>query len=346
MGTLRIYGTIDIKQFWPKGSSDADTTKIKLIVGKKSFEYKAHNEKKFTTTNVFKDAISKGQGSKPIIQANKADESNTITIRLQGVDAPELHYKAAPLKNTSDISTEERTTFNSINKERRQHYGESATFALANFLKPFANKAGIVNALFESNVETPSDVVDTYGRFIGNIKVGKKDDINLWLVENGWAMPTFYTSMTLEEIEIFNVAWKKGKAKLKGIGKAITKDANEFDWKLQYRPPSEKIQFKIGEDAGKLLMPKIYRRQTSWMVSKKAGIIDSKVNFKSFLEKKPDQLVLLDDFKLNGIHSAIVYSLHDFVTTKNTITKQPEELVFKEKPSLLVDSKGKKIDKW
>jgi endonuclease YncB( thermonuclease family) len=346
MGTLRIYGTIDIKQFWPKGSSDADTTKIKLVVNKNSFEYKADNEKKFSSTNAFNDAISKGQGSKSVIHSNKADGSKTITIRLQGVDAPELHYRAAPLKNTSDISIEERTTFNSINKERRQHFGESATFALANHLKPFANKAGIVNALFESNVETPSDVVDTYGRFIGNIKVGKKDDINVWLVENGWAMPTFYTSMTLEEIDVFNVAWKKGKAKLKGIGKAITKDANGFDWKLQYRPPSEKIQFKIGEDAGKLLMPKIFRRQTSWLVSKKAGIVDSKVNFKSFLEKKPDQLVLLDDFKLNGIHSAIVYSLHDFVTTKNTITKQPEELVFKEKSSLLVDSKGKKIEKW
>jgi endonuclease YncB( thermonuclease family) len=346
MGILRIQGTIDINQFWPIGSSDADTTSLKLKVSENSFQYKADDSKQFKTTNVFDTAISKGQGSKAVIKINKTDNSKTITIRLQGVDAPELHYKSSPLKNTSDISAEERTAFNAINKERRQQYSESATYALANYLKTLANKSGLVNAVFESNVEMPGDVIDTYGRFIGNIVVGKQDDINLWLVENGWAIPTFYTSMTIKEIESYIQAWKKGKTKPKGIGKAITKEVGKFDWKLLYRPASEVKKFKIGEDAGKLLMPKIFRRQAAWMVSKKAGVIDSKISFKAFLEKKPDQVVLLDDLKLNGIHSAIVYNLHEFITTKNTISKSAEELVFKEKSSMLVDGKGKKIEKW
>ena len=104
MGTLRIHGTIDIKQFWPNGSSDADTTKIKLVVGEDSFEYKEDDEKDFSKTNAFKDAISKGQGSKPVINTSKRDGTQTITVRLQGVDAPELHYRAAPLKKTNDVS--------------------------------------------------------------------------------------------------------------------------------------------------------------------------------------------------------------------------------------------------
>ena len=41
-GLLRVRGTIDLDQFWPTGSSDADTSKIKVTVGKDSFAYHAH----------------------------------------------------------------------------------------------------------------------------------------------------------------------------------------------------------------------------------------------------------------------------------------------------------------
>jgi hypothetical protein len=87
MGILRIHGTIDIKQFWPVQESDADTTKIKLLVTQKSFEYKEDGAAQFKKTSAFDDAISKGQGSKPVIKTSAKDGSKTITVRLQGVDA-------------------------------------------------------------------------------------------------------------------------------------------------------------------------------------------------------------------------------------------------------------------
>lgn len=346
MGTLRIHGTIDISQFWPKGSNDADTTKIKLTVGEDSFEYKEDGASSFKKTKVFEDAISKGQGSKPVITTSKKTGARTITVRLQGVDAPELHYKAAPLKRSADISDTEREKFNEINEERRQCLAESATVALANHLKQYQNEDGIIEAIYETSVDKPFEVIDTYGRFIGNIKVGKQHDINLWLVENGWGMPAFYTSMSADEINAFLAVWKKGKNKVGRVGKSISKDATKFDWKLLYRKPSEDIKFKLLEDKGKVLMPKIFRRQCSWFVAKKAGAIEKTTGFKAFLAKSPDQLVLLEDLLNNGIHSAIVYSLHDFVDTKNKVLKNPEQLVFKEKPGTLVNGKGKKVVSW
>ena len=346
MGTLRIYGTIDIKQFWPSGSSDADTTKIKLIVGKNSFEYKEDTEEKFTTTKVFKNAISKGQGSKPVINTSKRDGTQTITVRLQGVDAPELHYRAAPLKRLDDISDAEREKFNSINEERRQCFAESATYALAKHLKQYMDEDGLIPAVFESNVEKPFEVVDTYGRFVGNIYVGEQEDINVWLVANGWALPAFYTSMDIEEIQVFLDAWAKGKKKANRLGTFTSKDVNEFDWKMLYRKPSAEIKFKSGEDKGRVLMPKIFRRQTAWMISKKVGVITKTTSFKTYLKKTPDQLILLNDLLSEGLHSATVYALHNFVSADNLITKKPEELIFKEKPGTLVNSKGVKIEKW
>lgn len=346
MGTLRIKGTIDINQFWPNGASDADTTKIKLLVHENSFAYKDDNERSFKPTKVFSDAISKGHGSRPVIKTSTRDGSKTITVRLQGVDAPELHYKAAPLKSANDISDAERKKFNGINKERRQPFAESSTVALAKFLTPFTNASGLLPAVFESQVDKPFEVIDTYGRFIGNIKVDGNRDINVWVVENGWGHPGFYTSMTVEEINTFLDAWKKGKRKQNRPSTEISKDVNNFDWDLLYRKSPANDEFNIGDDRGKVLMPKIFRRQVSWMVAKKAGVISRTMNFNTFLKKTPDQLVLLNDFLENGVNSSLVLPLHNFVTNENKFTKSPEELVFKEKPGTLVNSRGQKIISW
>jgi len=348
MGILRIKGTIDLIQFWPNGSSDADTTKIKLVVNENSFEYKREGATKFSSISVFWDAISKGQVSKAVVTTSKKTGDKTITVRLQGVDAPELHYHAAPLSKSGDITDAKRKLFNEINEDRRQCFAETSTVALAKSLKQFANADGIMNAVFETNVSEPGDSVDTYGRFVGNIRVAGDHDINLWLIENGWGHPAFYTSMSKEEIGTILDAWKKGKKKANRPGIAGSKNANDFDFDLIYREPKkeEEIDFTMGEDKGKVLMPKIYRRQLSWLISKKAKIITAATTFKAYLKKKPDQLVLLNDFLVNNLNSAKVLSLDEFISADNMVLKNPEDFVFKEKPSFLVNSSGKKITEW
>jgi endonuclease YncB( thermonuclease family) len=74
------------------GSSDADTSKVKVSVDADSFAFAA-NGKTFRKTTVFKNASVIGASKKLVI-----DKNNKVTVRLQGIDAPELHYKAAPLK--------------------------------------------------------------------------------------------------------------------------------------------------------------------------------------------------------------------------------------------------------
>lgn len=348
MGSLRIKGTIDLIQFWPIGSSDADTTKIKLIVNENSFVYKKEGATKYLPISVFWDAVSKGQVSKEVVTTSKKTGEKTITVRLQGVDTPELHYHAAPLSLSGDVTDAKRKLFNEINKDRRQYFAETATVALAKQLEQFANNNGIINAVFETNVDEPGDSVDTYGRFVGNIRVGGDHDINTWLVENGWGHPAFYTSMVKKEIETILDVWKKGKKKPNRPGAFVSKNANDFDMNLMYRKPkkNEEIDFTMGEDKGKVLMPKIYRRQLSWLVAKKAKVITAATTFKAYLKKKPDQLVLLNDFLINDLNSAKVLGLDEFISADNKVLKNPEEFVFKEKPGILVNSRGEKITKW
>jgi endonuclease YncB( thermonuclease family) len=75
-----------------------------------------------------------------------------------------------------------------------------------------------------TEVEKPNDLFDTYGRFIGDIiisdKNGKDVDINLWMAQKGWAFPTFYTSMSEEEINKFQTAAAAAQKKKLGIWRA------------------------------------------------------------------------------------------------------------------------------
>lgn len=348
MGTLRIHGVIDLIQFWPNGEADADTTKIQLEVREDAFEYREEGEERFAQTNAFEGAVSKGQGSKEVIKT-KSNGTRVITARLQGIDAPELHYSAPALRKSSEVTDAMRKKYNELNKpKRKQCFAESSTVALATYLGDFAGNDGRLACTFETEVNAPYEAIDTYGRFVGNIFLTERQEINLWLIENGWALPAFYTSMSQTEIERFLAGWQKGKRIKNRPSKYVSKDAGEFNWDMVYRRLEDGDTFEIGDDTGYALIPKIFRRQVAWHIAKKAGVVAKSISFTNYLKKSPDQFVLLDDFlKLNeDVHSAIRRNLHGFIGSDNQVQGNPEDFVFQEKPGTLVDKNNNKITEW
>ncbi len=333
-GLLRIRGKLNVDQFWPIGTSDADTVNLIVEVGKDSFAF-AKGGKTFKTTKVFFGAISKGKGSKPVIS-----KKNTITIRLQGIDAPELHYKAAPLTAKLKPSAAKREKFNAANKERFQHWGETAASTLGKKVKTFG--AGAVTCEFVSFVDAPNEVTDVYGRFIGNIRLGKRFDfdVNTWLVEQGLAYPTFYNSMFKDEIETLIAAMNKG-VKKKRIFKDYATDTNLFFPKLLYRKPKKGMAIKLQDDTGALLMPKVFRRQVSYRMQKDAGLI--KGTFADYLASNPEECHTTKDFLALGPTAAPTHKFQEFLKGK-TFTVKPHEIVFREQGANLVDARGRELD--
>src|SRR5262249_28461065 len=130
------------------------------------------------------------------------DSKDRVTIRLQGIDAPELHYEpTAPVLHGVKPTPEQKAAFKAHNGNFRQFFGETA----ATHLHDFLGKAGAspVTCVVRTQVDEPNDVFDTYGRLVGDIFVtigGKEQNANKWLCDNGWAFPTFYASMTDQEI--------------------------------------------------------------------------------------------------------------------------------------------------
>jgi endonuclease YncB( thermonuclease family) len=333
MGILRIRGKIELEQFWPDGESDADTTKVHVIVGSDSFEY-AEDGKRFKVTHVFDDAKVVGKSKEPVIKHDR------VTVRLQGIDAPELHYRAAPLPRSNGISAEDRDRFNALNKTpRRQYWGETATMALHDKLAGYNSE--IVDCEVLSRVDHPYELVDTYGRVVANIRVGasRGTDINIWLAEEGWVTPAFYSSMTAEEISAVLAAARKGEAKER-VPSSLTRDTSAFDDKLVYRRHGAPAPDR---DAGPTLMPKVFRRQVAYELQKKAGVFAG--TFASFLGKSPDDCYLLRDFLEMTIHSAPVRRLHEFIDG-STLKIAPQDVVFREKFSSVVGPDGKRLDSF
>jgi endonuclease YncB( thermonuclease family) len=332
---LRIRGTIDLDQFWPVGTSDADTSKIKVTVGKNAFSF-AQDGKSFKVTRVLDQAIVRGAKTGPII-----DTQSRVTVRLQGIDAPELHYRAAPLKSSrKEVTTKKRAAYNEANKiERRQYWAESATVALAKKLAGFGS--GTIACEVYSFVDHPYELVDTYGRVVGNIRVGKSFnlDVNTWLTEEGWVYPTFYSSMSEEEIMTLLAAMKKGKQKGR-VWKDLTDDTSKFKASLTYRKGGPVDETN---DRGPLLMPKLFRRQVAYVMESKAKVFSG--SFTDFLEDRPDECFLTDDFIAAGVHTAETRQLHEFMKGKR-FTKKPHDIVFKEKFSTVVDQKGARIERF
>src|SRR5262245_8120186 len=104
MGLLRVTGSIDPGQFWPEGDSDADTTKIIVQTGPNAFRFQPHPGARFAVTRAFEGAKVRGATTRAPV-----DDKGRLTIRLQGIDAPELHYSPA---RPGRVSESQRKKFN------------------------------------------------------------------------------------------------------------------------------------------------------------------------------------------------------------------------------------------
>lgn len=338
---LRVRGTIDLSQFWPDGESDADTTKVVVDVAGGAFEV-SDNGRRFVRTNIFGTAQVRGRyGKVPAVKNGK------LTIRLQGIDAPELHYRPAPLdKKTEPVSDAKREAFRAVNKQYRQLFGETATVTLRAYLKSLVS-GGTLPCRVETRIDKPNDVFDTFGRFVGNVIVrdGRRDvDLNLWLVEQGMAFPGFYASMQDDEICAFLSAYRNAKkTKATTLGN-YTNKMGYFDPKVVKRKKGSPIDAKA--DRGDVILPKLFRRQTSWWARKEA-----KVYAKSFLEylkskERSDVFFLTDDVLRQGASSAPVQFWSDHFQGVGTFKLGPQQIVFQESASTLLDANGKPVTRF
>ncbi len=354
MGYIEIQGKIRLDQFWPQGKSDADTTKILVSLGKTNpFMYYPQSSVKPVNTEVFYRGKVKPAGGKSISPVKYAGTARQyITLRLEGIDAPELHYR---FYDPSTIAKYKgNAAFKKANIDYRQHFSEIATTALKQLLKKYADNDGTVPCVFISdNIDKPGDLCDVYGRFIGYILIDdRKININHWLVEKGLVFPSFYDSALPLEIKRITSLYKKALSKPVPMHKNYSARILAFDPSLKFRP---KGPVDPSKDRGKLILPKLYRRQCCHYILSRAGA--STLTYTSYLDslnkKDPsrDKVILIADFPAylgSGGKSKFKKVLHltDLIKN-NTLTRDPSSFVLIEGTSTLIDpATGKPITKF
>src|SRR5262245_9435177 len=332
MGLLRVKGTIDISQFWPTGKSgvlsDADTVHVQVNPAT-SFVYEGNVTRAFDYAWLKTRKNKDGSRSPIYVIVSQATAKAHIKVRLQGIDAPELHYHVAQKK-----------------PEVRQNWGKRAAAELRKFLK--ANTSGTaIDCLVDTLVNSPADVFDVYGRFVGDIMVAKGQsivDINHWLIENGWAFPAHYNSAQPDEISAINALWAKGQP---GIKKSIVTRATDD----MYGLPAGKAGDNPADaksDKGRVVLPKMFRRLVGFHEDPRgATTLDDFLKLKINEKDKVIDLAVFKtltpaqrqnpDKKNSGVP---LIPLHQLVKSGNRLSRKPETIVFIEKPGVLKNDKG------
>src|SRR5882672_5300574 len=91
-GLLEVRGTLDLSQFWPDGKSDADTANVAIDLSTNPFQFREKLSGIPKKTHAFDNAWIHGRQTGQAIKRTGPGGTH-VTVRLQGIDAPELHYQ-------------------------------------------------------------------------------------------------------------------------------------------------------------------------------------------------------------------------------------------------------------
>lgn len=133
MGMLQVTGTIDTASIWPAGRSDADTVNLKVDVSAGGFSFRSSSSGTFLPTKVFEKGFVKVKFGKP---KSPIRSNGKITVRLQGIDSPELHFRPEALPSATSaagklITSAQRLAHKALNQEYRQMGGGDSKRCLA-----------------------------------------------------------------------------------------------------------------------------------------------------------------------------------------------------------------------
>jgi endonuclease YncB( thermonuclease family) len=279
-GLLRVSGTIDLSQFWPNGDSDVDTANV--VVDPDGFQFSEDaSPQGFRRTHVFEDAFI---GQKPVI-----GNGRKVTVRIQGIDAPELHCPPGasnplPAVKPKGGGKPKKPPLKGNGGRFRQFQGETSTAGLA-----AAVGKTKVPCTITTRVNWPNDVFDSHGRFIGDISFrlnNKLVSISHMAAENGWALPAYYNSMNPSEINALQDLFEEARKKKHGIWPKFAKKIGALK-RLEFRKGGKFGAQQKKADKKDFVVPKMYRRQLKFDVMQLNKL--GPATFRDFLDGKPSK---------------------------------------------------------
>jgi endonuclease YncB( thermonuclease family) len=231
-GLLELRGTVAPDDVFPEGHSDADTLHVTLSASRAACRFRRAPGEAWVPVPLER-AVVFGRGRRAVVDAR-----GRVTVRLEGLDAPELHLRGARGLNL------------------RQPYAISAASALHTRLRRLGR--GPLPCRVWTAVDSPGEAFDTYGRLVGVIAVlGARAelDVNAWLLAQGWALPSFYTSTPQPQMTAYALLAAAARGARRGLWASGEARRLSLDDALSFPPPHGNPDTRAP-----VLMPKLFRR--------------------------------------------------------------------------------------
>lgn len=351
MGLLKITGEIRLDQFWPRGKSTSDASKMRITVGADSFLLDENKTGNFKPISIFDEGTVEYNRKK----IGLVKRGNQIICRLRGVDAPELNYTffgPTPHKHPVTKKVLSGSQYQQLiavvnNANYRQPMAETSVVKLAQIIAT-AGKGNTVPCVFVADVQTSQDVCDCYGRFVGDIYIypkGKEINLNNWLLHNGWAFPALYNCFDSTCIQKVLSAAQNAKEKRLGVYPHYRKFFGRFEEIGNYRSPTRNQTHTpdVPNNNAYLVMPKLFRKWCRYNMYLQAGIQPG--SFADFLNASTPGYFNTHDY-INSNTEILQPAALSAIATRNRIETEPTDIVFIKKTTVLKNKYGELVNGW
>jgi endonuclease YncB( thermonuclease family) len=323
-----------------------------VVVGVDGFEFSPDGSPQaLRHTRVFEGA--------QINKENVIKNGRKVTVRIQGIDAPELHCppgvrrpkgfpKDKPLKGNGG--------------KFRQLQGETSTAGLADDVFK-TGQTKVVPCDVTTRINSPNDAFDMFGRLIADVSFhvgGKLVRISHLAARNGWALPAYYNSMNPDEILTLQDLFEEARKKRRGIWPEFKRAIGQLN-RIPFREKGKFDTAAKRADRGPYVVPKIYRRQLRFGVLQQNNLAPK--TFRDLLAGRlpkgqrgskdawTTRAALLKNPTMKKPTKAPNDSLAGLLSAGNafpagTGITQPGDIVFFEQPSTLKRKNGTEITKW
>lgn len=357
MGHVEIPGKVDVFQYWPHGPSDVDT--LKFIPDLASARYFANGAS--TSVGAFFESGGTFQpddnnpGEEKFRSILRSAGGVSLSIRLQGIDAPETHYAPNFREGMFDGHYAEWIAKHiSRQKSYRQPYGKFCTDLFANGLRTQLGIGSFNSAapevLADAKVRILADgingAVDVYGRVIGYVTLigsGQEIVLNDHALAQGFAFCSFYGSMTIEEMkrltELF-LSHGTGDAPKSLLRKNLSTQLRDFEpelWTTKSMRDTDRDDNGADSFRSKCFDPKLFRRCIDWIGRKEA--LGEQAMLLDYMRSNEEEIVLLSDFiaAKGDWDKARKFTMGSLVAKDGAFSYRAGEVVFESRPVVVVD---------
>ncbi|TIW68546.1 MAG: hypothetical protein E5V60_04515 [Mesorhizobium sp.] len=359
MGFVDILGTVDIFQYWPHGPSDVDTLKFNPDLA--SAQYFANG----TTTSV--GAFFERGGTFQPDDNNPGEEKFrsilrkaggvSLSVRLQGIDAPETHYSPNYREGMFDGDYAKWVAKHiARQKSYRQPYGKLCTDFFANGLRALLGVGSFNSAtpevLVPAKVRILADgingAVDVYGRVIGYVTLignGQEIVLNDYALSQGFAFCSFYGSMAIDEMrrltELFAAHGASG-APRSQLRSNVSNQLRDFEpelWTTKSMRDTDRDENGADAFRSRCFDPKLFRRCVDWIGRKEA--LGESTALLDYMRSNDEEIVLLSDFVAakGDWNKSRKFAMGSLIAKDGAFSYKNGEVVFKSRPVEIVNDK-------